>query len=319
MNSLETASSLHVRSAVGPAVTCIAWHGWSLQAPSAWRPLRLEGDRRRGAVMIGDAEQALVQVKWLRPGQRHFKAQTWLKERIAGVAPHCSPDPDAPLPHGFVASTWLIGKPGRDGIRRSVWYGYSARDDLVVEFMVNDAVEERLRKKVWREVLPSLRVRKANEPTGWALFDVGFETPAGFDLDQKRLASGDVSLFFVAGRRESLLLRQVYPAQVALERRPMERWIAHFPFKEHRRFRHEGFENWGVTEPRPMEGMCRRGWRRLPSPLGRCAERVAVSVAVVDKNLDRLLLAEHASACDQGDAVVTRAVARMNWHRNIGD
>jgi hypothetical protein len=146
------------------------------------------------------------------------------------------------------------------------------------------------------------------------MYDVGFAVPAGFELARRHLYSGDVALAFTKGRRETLLLRQVYPGDLALGRRPFENWIEAYPFQNHRRWRRKGATtgNW-THAPRPELSGCRRlGWKRLPWPLGWAAPRATCALAVQDRQLNRLLIAEHAAAGAADPALVATAIAQMN-------
>ncbi len=102
------------------------------------------------------------------------------------------------------------------------------------------------------------------------MHEVCFVCPPGFELVGRHRFAGDVALLFRKGRRESLLVRQVYPGDLALRRRTTERWLEAYPFKEHRRLRKASsqIEDW-THERRPeLTGIRRRGRKRLGIPLG---------------------------------------------------
>ena len=127
-------------------------------------------------------------------------------------------------------------------------------------------------------------------------------------LRRRHLFSGDVALSFARGS-ESLLLRQVYPAGIAVQRRPLERWLRLPPFTERRRPPREALE---TERFRGFDGLLRRGWRRLPSPMGWCSPRFATAIAVVDRERDRLLISELLTKREHCADLVRRSISEMN-------
>jgi hypothetical protein len=297
----------------------LAWQGWETRIPTHWRPLQIiEEKGRRGSVMIGDARQAVVLVKWWRPEDARFDADRWIRLRLRALNRHARPDADAPRSEDFDWSAWVRGAAiGKGGGEKTVWYGYARRAGLVLELVVNGAVARRLQEIVWRRVIPGLTAAAPGQPTHWSLYDVGFEAPPDFTLRQRRLQSGDIALEF--GRaRERLLLRQIYPATLALTRRPIARWMAVYPFSEHRRFALHHEEAWGPDEAQDRSGVRRAGRKRFPFPLGPLRPFVSDTVAWVDPHLDRLLLAEHLAPTAEHGKLAAWAVTRMNRQNHAG-
>lgn len=159
------------------------------------------------------------------------------------------------------------------------------------------------------DILPGLRVTAKDEPCRWSLYDVAFVSPAGFELVRRHLFSGDIALGLAKGKQEGLLLRQVYPAALAIERRPLERWLAETPFKERRRAPTVRPDKW---QRNGMNGILRRGHRRLPSPMGWCSSRYSTAIAAVDEKLDRVLIAEHQTRGQHGHDQTQWCVENMN-------
>ena len=79
------------------------------------------------------------------------------------------------------------------------------------------------------QIMPGLRDQPAGVPSRWAVFDLSFIAPPGLKLGAAKLDMGDMGIELWSGRaRESgpsLGLREIYPAQLALARQPMEDWL----------------------------------------------------------------------------------------------
>lgn len=292
----------------------LAWEGWSVKIPADWRPLKIDGNHGRGSMMVGNAEKAIMLVKWWRPEDRpSFSVEEWLKHRFKKLGTVPTEEPSAPRPNGFSKTAWVVELESKDGSSKTIWYGHAPAAGMVLEVVLNCNVEKYLQQKVIKKILPGLQVNSRNEETPWALYEVSFLSPQGFILNQRHLCSGDVALEFVKGKTETLLVRQVYPAGLAMKRRTYERWLEEYPFKEHRRFKLQTIKHWEHNVPRRMTGMKRYGWKQLSFPLGFCSRRFSSAVAATDEEIDRTLIAEYMSRQDMADDVVVKAIERMNW------
>ena len=287
----------------------LAWAGWQMRVPEDWRPVRIEGAWMRGSMIVGDADEAIMQVKWWRPTKRDFDPGRWIRRRLKKVGRR--PADRGPAPHGLSHSAWAPAEPN-DG-RGAFWYGCASDGGLVIEVVTSAALAKKAQRTVSDRVLPTLTVSAPDRATRWAIFGASFESPPGFSLRNQRVHLGDVVLQLSSSRRDTLLLRQVYPAELALARRELAKWLAFPVFKEHRKFRGAETE-WSVDSfGRKLEGVKRAGRKRLPSPLGFCAPRRSVAAVVHDDELGRLLVAEYDSLEPGGDDVVAAALGAMNW------
>jgi len=291
----------------------LAWAGWQLRMPREWQPLKLTGTPEKGQMIVGDAECAIFIVKWERAdAKRSFDGPKWVAGRLKKLG--VRPDPDPPAARQFTACGWAHGVQTQEDKETTYWYGYSQPADLFIGVTVNGVLPEEVRNKVVREVLPTLAATPAEKSGTWAMYDVSFTAPAGFELAQRHLFSGDIALEFAKGRRETLLLRQVYPGELALERRPHEKWLESYPFKEHRRLRRGTVRTreWKHASRRELGGVQRLAWKRLPAPLGWCAPRRIRAMAVHDASLNRLLLVEHMAKGEPDEKTCVAAIESMN-------
>jgi hypothetical protein len=168
---------------------------------------------------------------------------------------------------------------------------------------------------VLRRVLPALRAAGPDDAVPYAVFGAGFESPPGFRLQAWRFLLGDMALRLVSPRANSaLVLRQVYPAQLALARRPLARWLTERVFAEHRVFRPLGDLESAMLEAqgRELPGIRQKGRKTLPFPLGAVSALESVHAAVHDPEVDRIFLAGHDARYPLREEVVRRALAGMS-------
>ena len=197
----------------------------------------------------------------------------------------------------------------REGLSKSVWCGYSRSAGLLLELITTNVTGADDTRDALERALATTAVADRAAPCLWSLYGVGFVSPPGFELVRKHLFSGDIALGFKRKRREGLLLRQVYPAGMAVSRRPLERWLQSPPFTERRRPPKGTPAAWAGSG---LEGIMRQGRRRLPSPLGWCNPRYATAIAAVDATRDRLLIAERVTPRAHDAGLVVSCIESMN-------
>jgi hypothetical protein len=311
MENAEWSDTPH--SAFRTRHSLLAWAGWQLKMPAAWQPLKLTGSPDKGQMIVGNEEYATFIVKWEKAGKRKaFDGQQWVNQRLTrhGVVS----DPDPPGRRHFTACGWARDLQTEEDKETTYWYGYARESGLLMGITVNGVLPASIRSKVVDQVLPSLHTSSPHESSIWAMYDLSFTVPSGFLLQQRHLYSGDVALLFIRGRRESLFVRQVYPGELALDRRSWEGWLDSSPFKAHRRMRKRTMQlkPWQHPDRKELTGMQRQGWKRVPFPLGWCSPRQTRSIGVQDRKLNRLLMAEYMSVSLSDERIVRRAVEQMN-------
>ncbi len=268
-----------------------AWCGWALRIPQSWRPLKFYGNGLDGSVHLGDADRGILRVRWKRTLDRRPDPGRWKKRRIRTLGGHrrgrlAESAPATPA----VQETVLVQT--AQGV---VWSGFSAPAGIALEIAFNAALEDEEIKAVLQQILPTMRVFPISEETPWALFDTTFRTPPGFLLEQHRLHLGDLAILVATpGKNHWLMVRQVYPAELALERRPLEKWLGLRIFPDRRRRRRfQGPDRWELRDgARALDGLLESGVSRLPAPLGFWHPRVWTAALVRDPVADRLLMAE---------------------------
>jgi hypothetical protein len=263
--------------------------------------------------MLGDSEQATVQFKWWNPPARNFDGARWLGKRLRSMGKKVRAEEVPPPGPRFDRCLWLPEVRTRKDAVSSVWYGHSAKAQLVLEVVVNAGAGPEIRELAENLLLPSLNVSAANAPTQWSVYDTSFASPSGYTILDSRLHLGAISLF-LKNRKRRLTLRQVYPGTAALAKKPLETWLdmSALEGKWHSATA-DGPKAVSVGE---FDGLERAVTKRRPFPLGRLARRHCVAVVVHDQTLDRLLLAEHISPDVTAAESVSNTVCSMNWaHR----
>lgn len=284
-----------------------------MNVPSQWRPLKIDGNFRGGAMILGRGADVVMQVKWWRPKRKRFRPDRWLRRRLRSVKARIDEDADCPSPEGFEPVTLASTRAGRRSKEGSfaLWYGWAPDAGVQIEAVVGPQ-RSGGRRGPWR-ALESLRVTKEGEPTTWALFDSLFHAPAEFVVDQHELLLGDLSLRLTGPDRQVLMLRQVYPADLALQRREIADWLEFSRFRTRRRFHGDTDENWAIQDRgRRLEGLCRTGVRTYPFPLGIVRPLFSMGAAVRDAQAGRLLVAEYDSSRPQDETVLRRTILAMN-------
>jgi hypothetical protein len=280
--------------------------------------LRIESGWKRGAILVGTAETPLLQIKWWRPERKRFKAAAWIEARVKTVAAKGALVKYLqPQREGFTTLVSTVDNRPKKNRNRFLWYAHAAAANLVVELVANAAAPEETLKLIADNIVPSLAASGLDAPTRWAVYDVSFESPPRFTVAAIKMLAGDIALELFRRKRQSrLVLRQVYPSQLALTRREISKWLESGHFKEHRKFKMSGkIEPWKLEKDgRLLEGVIRRGHKRLPFPLGWCAPRLSVAAALNDAELGRLLLVEYDAAKTSFDeSLVSAALLAMNW------
>jgi hypothetical protein len=253
-----------------------------------------------------------MMVRWWRPGlcgEKKFEIDDWIATRFKKL--HALPQPNPPHSAGVDVAAWVKDLQKKEGLSRTIWYGYSRTSDVVVELLMTSLTPQEIRKQVIDDILPTLRIVTPDQPMPWSLFSVSFLSPPGFALEEHHLYSGDVALRFLKDN-QALVLRMVYPASLALTRRQLANWFTEPPFLERRRKGRFESRDWSASRS-ALTGIQRTGIKRFPIPLGWFRPRYSTEVAAVDQEHDRLLIADHQTPAKTDPSLVFQTVEDMNW------
>ncbi len=197
----------------------LCWQGWRFSLPADWGPVKIEGDRRAGSMIIADLHDSRLAVRWSTPRKKYFDAAAWAMQAMTGEVGKLAADASRTFAPG---GAWTVGRlfvepepPGRD-----VWVGHSIVSGRLMQISYPS---KKVSSALAADVLAHLLDQPADQPMRWAIFDLQCAAPGGFNLLTHRLNAGDLALTFSSGR-EQLTVRQIGPASVALQRQPLEAW-----------------------------------------------------------------------------------------------
>lgn len=250
-----------------------------------WRPLRIEGDHKKGSVTIGNMDGPVFQLRWLRPS-KNYDGVKWIKGRCKATAGGQTSD-NPPCPEAFEQAEWIENLAIRQESEKTVWWGYSKTGAVLVEILLTNLCSQEVNRWFKRHALPKLDVTPPTEDCVWSVYSCRFTIPPGYILNRKRLASGDLAFEFIGTTGKKIIIRQVFPALLALQRRSYQAWLRDRVFKERRRCRKE-------SEATLDDGLQLNwtGRKKLPFPFGFLFPRQWVAVICHDEFLDRLLIVE---------------------------
>jgi len=284
-----------------------------MDVPARWRPLKIEGKFSGGTMILGRGADVVMQLKWWRPKLKRFRPGRWLRRRLRSLKARTDDEATCPSPDGFETVTRALSRGGKrsKGGPCALWYGWAPDAGVQIEAVVGPQ-DSGGRGAPWR-ALQSLRAAEMGAPTTWAVFDSLFHVLAGFVVDKHELLLGDLSLQFTGPDRQTLMLRQIHPADLALERREMADWLEFSRFRTRRHFRVETEQNWAIEHHgRRLQGLHRTGVKSYPFPLGAVRPRCSIGAAVHDTEAGRLLVAEHDSSRPHDDSLLRRMILAMN-------
>ena len=289
-----------------------------MNVPAPWRPLKIEGNCSGGTMILGRGADVVMQLKWWRPKRKRFRPDRWLRRRLKSMKARTDDDAACPSPDGFEPVTLATTRGRKRGKIGPfvLWYGWARDAGVQIEAVVGPQ-ESGGRRGPWR-ALESLCAAKTGEPTTWAVFDSVFHVPPDFVIDKHELLLGDLSLRFTGPDRQALMLRQIYPAELALQRREMVDWLEFSRFRTRRHFRGATDEKWAIERHgRRLEGKQRMGVKSYPFPLGVVRPLCSMGAVVRDAETGRLLVAEHDSARPCDDSLLRRMILAMNQPEEI--
>lgn len=284
----------------------VAWHGWRIETPGHWSPVRLEGDGDQGYLLMADLHSPCLGIRWKTIATKAYKAKAEkavaqvnraLVQEIGSLAA-AEARPAAPPEGEWLAPQLYEDKepPGRD-----VWVGYSPLSGRLFELVYHAHQRDRVLEQ---RVLPTLCDGDRREATDWSIFDLSCRVPKGFELLRHRLNAGDLSLIFESKKKVALTVRQVAVAKLALQRRPLQDWLREQASWRGKYFKLDKIVEELEQEPRLIRRRIARRWqygwmRWLP--------REYVALAKHDTLRDRLVLID---ATDQATAdAVMQSVA----------
>lgn len=219
------------QSEIGNRKCELAWNGWTFALPDEWSPVKIEGDWNKGSILIADFHSTRLAIRWQAVPRKKFNAQKWaqqaiasevgqlmLKQSVEHVPSHSPSRRDTGTQGAFSVGRLFVEPepPGRD-----VWVGHSSVSNRLLEVVYQTkTVSNALRE----QILPTISDQPPDAEQCWSIFDLSCRVGVGWTLQSKRLNAGDLTLSF-AKKNDTLIVRQLAPATLALSRQPLERWL----------------------------------------------------------------------------------------------
>ena len=273
----------------------LAWHGWSLDVPGEWNPVRIEGGWRSGFVLLADLHRPRLGLRWgAVGGGRRFDPGTWARSAMRDEVGVIAAGQAKPLACGPFEASMLYCDP--DAPARDVWVGFSRTSDRGVELIYHAQKRDRV---LADRIVPTLRDRAPEQPHAWSAFDLSCLTPAGMKLKSHHFGAGDLRLAFACARTGRFAsVRQIAVAKLALSRMPLAKWLADelrartLHYVASADASDVGYQ---TGDGRPLCGIVRSLRRRRRSFFARWIPRRLEVAALHDASRDRLVLVQASS------------------------
>jgi hypothetical protein len=191
----------------------LAWYGLMLRLPGDWNPVRLQGDSTRGSILLADLTAPQLAIRWQRLPRR-AKPEAYCRKALQRETQSDENEKLDPGQPGWLG--WV-----QHGESQDTWIGHSTTSRRIVQIIRPSTPES---PAPIQSVIESLVVQPLDAPMRWSIFGFDCVVPAGFTLQSHRLNAGDLTLS-LRRFRETLNLRQIGPASLALARQKPDIWL----------------------------------------------------------------------------------------------
>lgn len=287
----------------------IAWQGWCMPIEDDWHLLKIEGNHREGAVFIGYPEIPLLEIKWKRlKNPYHAEAKDWLMQ-IFNTSKY---DKNPPCPQSFSSSAWIFKHKVKNDNYLNIWIAIGKDQKTIIELITTNNTPDYVQKKIFHKLLDEIVLYTENQNWFWAINNISFSIPARFTLRDKHLFCGDIGLLFDSSERETLTVRQIYPAKLALSRKDMKSWLLNYPFHQKRKTVIKKEETWNDKQSN-LQGIRLKATKKIAFPLGWLDPFSSDIIIAHDQKHDKLLAADYSIAKKNQDInLCTKIILEMN-------
>ncbi len=225
-----------------PVLRDVAWCGWRWRVPQAWRPFEVKGQQQKGTFGMGCDGQVRMVLRWARVTRLGYKPQKLVRRQLLRGLPRRQGRKYADAIESFDnASISPMSRVTFDDRKVTRCVGHSKRSRRMVEvvYFHGSAAENTL---VGKHLFDSITDQPADGPVRWAFFDVSFIAPPSLTYVKSTLNVGDMRVLLSGklGRRwpvSSAVVRQLYPATIALGHQPIEKWMTKLINEQQREYR----------------------------------------------------------------------------------
>lgn len=239
-----------------PPLRPLGWAGLLMPVPANWNLFLVEGDANIGKLGLSDHERPRLRLQWGAVTRRRFDPDRFVRRRL-NLASGKPKDFDGPrvMEHPALRPLMVLADDAAEIDRAA---GYCPATGRVIEAVYHrGSLRE---NRAWSTaVLPYLADQPRAGPARWSFFDVSFVSPPGYGLDKPTLNLGDMRVDLRLRDKPNtgpaLGVRHLYPAGLALARRPMEDWLRAWgeEFRQFYRPRRASILAAGRPEPTPVQ------------------------------------------------------------------
>ncbi len=246
----QTQTTDHPFSPAAQSPDCrpLGWCGWLVSAPATFRPFKIEGGSGRGTLGLADDERPRLIIKWAKlpnwarttriPSRREKLVRRQLlrglprkraKELRDMIEPIDNPrfDPMLCLPDEEGGATRCAA--------------YSPVSGRIIDLLYRHG-KKREDKLIRRTTLATMIDQPTDEPGRWAVFDISFIAMPRMRYAESMLKIGDMRVRLAGRPKRGFLRREagvqfIYPADLALRRMAMNKWLERILADRHREYR----------------------------------------------------------------------------------
>lgn len=220
----------------------VAWHGVGAVAPADWNIVATSGNVREGYLRADGPEGRSLELRWKR-ARRHpdldLVAKQYLKQvEKTGRRQKIDYSTDLDLEEKGrkkkLTDVRFRWKSERQGFGRLIWCPECRRTVIAQVSAPADADIERVAERV----LSTVRDHAADpQMIQWGVYGLAFAVPRAMKLLRYRLMSGFLSMNFVRGKSERVIVERWGLAETVLEDGGMHKWHEREYLSELKHFR----------------------------------------------------------------------------------
>ena len=288
----------------------LCWHGWRIELPEGWDPVRLEGDFAAGYALLTDLHRPRLGVKWETPAPRKLDVKKIvhdaMRDEVGALATAEAADVDRGDRWQACSLFTEHEPPGRD-----VFVGYSTISKRLLQVVYH--VPKTGRDRVFADtILPALADQSDEAIQEWSVYELSCRVSREFVLQSQRLLAGDLSLSFAANRgRRLLVVRQIAVAQIALQRTKLDQWLRRQQSLSRKQYRPDKVqepEALATDDGRKLIGLRGTMRRRRRFFFLRSLPREQVTFALHDEARDRIVIVQSSE-----EETARTAIQSVGW------
>ncbi len=289
----------------------VAWCGLWLKVPRDFGPYQVKGDARRGQLGLACDGEPRLTIQWAEVKRRKINTGRLVRRQIfrglgrraaRRLEPHLRS-----VENEDIAPMWCVCDPDAEHTR---CLGFAASSRRLVHLVYGHGTTLQ-DQSVRRGAFAGLADQDPDRPQRWAMFDLSFIGPAGATYESSVLNMGDMHVR-LALQRGHLVVREIYPADLALRRQPLEKWMEQLIAAHKSHYAPPG--DFDALQTRRGAGLsCRAKVKRRRLLLSWRTPREQVHWLIHDQRSNRLVWIEMAKRKTDVAPAMRRLIEQSNW------